>query len=157
MKKIVFALVALAMIAPRVTAQSNAEEVEFFQSLFGSEKKYIVASFIQLEGEAKDAFWALYDEYETQRKELGKNRISLLEKYTEEYEGMSDEQADAMMAAFTKQMKSTDKLVGSYYKKIRKASGSKSAAQFFHLEHFFLSAIRVSLLESIPVIGELGD
>jgi Skp family chaperone for outer membrane proteins len=138
-------------------SQSNNEEIEYFQSIFGSEKKSIVSAFINLEGESKDAFWTLYDEYETERKELGKKRVAMLEKYAEIYDGMTDEQADETIAAAMKQMKSLNKLIDSYYKKVRKASGSTAAAQFFHLEHFFLSAIRVSILDSIPLIGEMGE
>jgi hypothetical protein len=157
MKKILIAAIALFLFLPIVSAQTNTEEIDFFQSIFGEEKKAIVASFVELEGEAKDAFWTLYDDYELQRKELGKSRISLLDKYVETYEGISDTAADEMIAAISKQAKSLDKLINSYYKKIRKASGSKSAAQFYHLEHYFLSAIRLSILESLPVIGELDD
>jgi len=144
MKKLLFLALAALMIAPMAKSQSNAEEVEFFQSIFGSEKKAMVASFISLDGEAKDAFWTNYDLYETERKALGKSRITLLEKYAEEFEGMTEEQTDATMASWIKQRKASDKLIESYYKKIKKASGSKAAAQFYHLENYFLCDSRNS-------------
>ena len=53
--------------------------------------------------------------------------------------------------------KANEKAILSYYKKIKKSSGSKAAAQFYHLENYFLSAIRLTILESIPVIGEFDD
>ena len=59
-------------------AQSNKEEVDLVQSIFGMEKKAMVAEFIKLEGAQKDAFWAAYDQYETERKELGKKRGRIL-------------------------------------------------------------------------------
>ena len=154
MKKLFFIAIAALMMAPMAKSQSNAEEVDFFQSIFGSEKKAMVSSFISLDGEAKDAFWTNYDLYETERKALGKTRIALLEKYAEEFEGMTDEQTDATMAAWVKQRKASDKMIDSYYKKIKKSSGSKAAAQFYHLENYFASAIRATLLENIPVIGK---
>jgi len=157
MKKVLLIAAAIVMFIPFVSGQSNVEEVEFFQSIFGSEKKAIVAEFINLEGEAKDAFWTAYDEYEIQRKAFGKNRIALLEKYAETYEGMTDTQTDEIMASTSKQMKSLNKLIDTYYKKIKKSSGSKSAAQFFQLEHYFLSVVRLSILETIPLIGELDN
>jgi hypothetical protein len=157
MKKLFFVVVAMLMMAPVVNAQSNAEEVDFFQSIFGSEKKEMVASFINLDGAAKDAFWANYDLYEAERKSLGKERIALLEKYAREYEGMTDEQTDMTVAEIMKLGNATDKLIVTYYKKIKKTSGSKAAAQFYHLENYFLSGIRLSILESIPVIGEFDN
>ena len=69
-------MVALAFFA---FSQSNKEEIDLVQSVFGMEKKAMAAEFIKLEGAPKDAFWVAYDEYETKRKELGKKRIELLE------------------------------------------------------------------------------
>jgi hypothetical protein len=157
MRKLFVVAAALFMFIPFVSGQSNVEEIEYFQAIFGSEKKAIVAAFVNLEGDAIKAFWTTYDQYETERKTLGKNRMVLLEKYAETYEGMTDEQTDEIIAAMSKQRKSLDKLIDSYYKKIKKVSGSKAAAQFFQLEHYFLAAIRLSILENIPVIGELDN
>ncbi len=53
-----------------------------------------MAEFIDLKAEQKDAFWKLYDEYETKRKELGKKRIAILEQYAANY-GTMDEAATA--------------------------------------------------------------
>ena len=157
MKKVLFILVAMLMIAPMAKSQSNAEEIDFFQSIFGSEKKALVASFISLEGEASSAFWSNYDLYETERKALGKTRIELLNKYADEYDGMTDEQTDEITAEMIKLGNANTKLIESYYKKIKKTSGSKAAAQFFHLENYFAAAIRATILESIPVIGEFDN
>ncbi len=136
-------------------AQSNAEEVDFLQSIIGGEKKAVVADFIELEGASKDAFWELYDAYETERKVLGKKRISLLEKYAKEFEGISDMETDNIVLEAQKLAKGNEKLINSYYKKIKKASGSKAAAQFYHLENYFHALTRTTILENIPVIGEL--
>ena len=153
MKKIFFlAAVCVSIIA---SAQSNKEDVDLIQAAYGKEKKAIVAEFIQLEGAKKDAFWKLYDQYETERKTLGKKRIALLENYAANYGSMSD-------AAISKNIKETaalglktDQLISTYQQRIEKAAGAKAAAQFFQLEVYLLSAIRTSILENIPFIGEL--
>jgi hypothetical protein len=137
------------------SAQSNVEEVEFLQSIIGGEKKEVVSDFIQLDGPSKDAFWNLYDQYEVERKSLGKNRLSLLEKYAEQYEGISDAETDNIVLEAQKLAKGNEKLINSYYKKIKKAAGSKAAAQFYHLENYFQALTRTTILENIPVIGEL--
>jgi len=136
-------------------AQSNAEEIDFLQSIIGGEKKEVVADFIQLEGTSSDAFWGLYDAYEVERKALGKNRISLLEKYASEYEGISDVETDNLVMEAQKLAKGNEKLINSYYKKIKKASGSKAAAQFYQIENYFQALTRTTILENIPLIGEL--
>ncbi len=154
MKSILITATVLFFALSGVTGQTNSEEIDYFQAIFGAEKKAFVAEFIKPEGESKDSFWALYDEYETERKVLGKKRIALLNKYAENYSNLSDETMDELIKSMQSGKKTVDKKIDSYYNKIKKASGSKAAAQFYHLENYFSSAIRLSILESIPVIGE---
>jgi len=136
-------------------AQSNKEDVDIIQSLYGKEKKAIVAEFIQLKDDQKDAFWKIYDEYETKRKELGKKRVAILEKYVNTYASADDATTSKIIAETAALGVQTDKLIATYQKKIEKAAGAKAAGQFFQLEAYLLSAIRVAIFESIPFIGEL--
>jgi F0F1-type ATP synthase delta subunit len=150
---IFFSAMLLAMTFVQTTnAQSNKEETEFMQSIFGMEKKAIVAEFLKLE--STNPFWVLYDEYETKRKELGKERINTLTNYVDNYDNLADDKYDEVVASMISLRKSNDKLIDTYYKKIKKASGSKVAAQFFQLENYFLSEIRSAIMEEIPYIGE---
>jgi hypothetical protein len=135
--------------------QSAREDIDLIQSLFGKDKKMIVDAFIQLEPAKKDAFWLLYDEYETKRKELGRQRIALLERYATSYQALDDATTSKLIADMSALGSQTDKLIRTYHKKMEKAAGVKPAAQFYQLESYFLSAIRTSILEAIPFIGEL--
>jgi hypothetical protein len=136
-------------------AQSNKEEVDLVQSLWGMEKKEIVAEFVKVDAASKDAFWKLYDEYEMERKALGKERISLLEKYAANYATLTDDMTDEIMNEMISLGSKTDKLAASYYGKMKKAAGVKAAAQFLQLESYINSSIRAAILEEIPFIGEL--
>lgn len=153
MKKL-FVIAAL-FISTAGFAQSNKEDVDFIQSIYGKEKKAIVAEFIKLEGAQKDAFWKLYDEYEVQRKELGKKRIALLERYANSYMTLSDAETDKLMQDMMALGLANDKLQKTYYGKMKKVSGVKAAAQFLQIEAYLLSAVRATILENIPFIGEL--
>lgn len=153
MKKLLIA--ALVFISTAGFSQSNKEDIEYIQSIYGKEKKAIVADFIVLEGAQKDAFWKLYDEYETKRKELGQQRVAFLERYAAEYGTMDDATTDKLMKEMTSLGAKTDKLITTYYGKLKKSAGVKAAAQFVQLEAYLLSVIRASIMESIPFIGEL--
>ncbi|MGI9548305.1 MAG: hypothetical protein ACR2MM_13755 [Flavobacteriaceae bacterium] len=155
MRNLTLLLTAIFMVQISINAQSNKEEIDFIQSVFGMEKKEMYNNFVTVKGPVADNFWALYDEYETKRKELGKNRINLLEQYAKNYDGHSQEQLDSMMDKLIKQKTSLDKLINKYYKKIRGSAGSKAAAQFLQLETYILAATRVVIMENIPFIGEL--
>ena len=154
MKRAIFinTLILATVFCISANAQSNKEETEFLQSILGMEKKAVVAEFLKIE--SSNPFWAIYDEYETKRKEIGKERLKVLSEYVENYDNLSEAKYDEVIASMISLRKSNDNLIDSYYKKIKKASGSKIAAQFFQLENYFLSEIRSAIMEEIPYIGE---
>lgn len=150
MKKVTL-FFALILSVAFVKAQSNNEEIELIQSVFGMEKKAIIAEFIKVDAAQKDAFWKLYDEYETKRKELGKSRIALLEDYADSYDKLTNEKAGLLTKQVISQSAKTDDLIVTYVKKISKATNPIVALQFYQVESYILSGIRVSILEELPL------
>ncbi len=123
MKKYIFIIVALLLSSFAYT-QSNKEEIDLMQAAFGMDKKSAVADFVKPSAAQKDAFWKLYDEYETQRKVLGKLRIELLEQYAGQYNTMTGEQADAWTKKVIELQKKTDNLIVTYYTKVNTSVAS---------------------------------
>jgi len=155
MMKNVIVLMICFMATSMGFAQTYTEEVDMLQALYGKQKKEIIANFIELEGEQKDAFWSLYDAYEVERKALGIQRINLIGVYAEYYHDLDDGGTDVLIKEMLKLAKSHDTLIEKYYGKLKKKAGVKSAAQFVQIEHYLLSAIRSEILEEIPFIGQL--
>jgi len=153
MKKITL-LFALMAIIGFTYSQSNKEEVDLFQAAFGMEKKAVVSNFVHPADLQKDAFWTLYDEYEVERKKNGIKRIELLKKYAEQYNSMTDEQADAWTNEVIKLQTATDKLIVTYYNKIKKATSPIVATQFYQIENYILTAIRMEVLDGVPFLGD---
>ena len=150
MKKITLFLAALFAFV-FVNAQSNKEEVDLMQAAFGMEKKAMMEEFVQVDPAQKDAFWKLYDEYETTRKALGQERIKLLNEYADTYKKLTNETAEAWTAKTIALGKKTDDLMVTYYNKIKKATNPIVALQFFQVENYILSGIRLSILEQLPL------
>jgi hypothetical protein len=150
MKRLGFLIIAVFVFG-MANAQSNAEQVDLIQSVFGMEKKAIVAEFIEVDPSQSDAFWKLYDEYEGKRKELGKRRIELLTQYAEGFENLNNESAESWTKEAINLAAKTDKLLVSYQKKISKATNPIVALQFYQVEEYILTGIRMSILEELPL------
>ena len=151
MKKYILVIAASLMVS-LTYAQSNKEEVDLMQAAFGMDKKAAVAEFVKPSPAQKDAFWKLYDEYETQRKELGKQRITLLEQYANQYKTMTSEQADAWTKKVMDLQKKTDGLITTYYGKVKAVTDGIVALQFYQMENYILSVIRAQVLEQVPFV-----
>ena len=151
MKKITFLFAAIFM-ASFAWSQSDKEEIDLIQAAFGMDKKAIVADFVQLSDTQKDAFWILYDEYETKRKEYGRERIDLLKQYAEQYMTMTSEQADTWTKKVMELQVKTDKLIATYYEKVKGVTDGVVATQFYQIENYILSKIRMEILQGVPFL-----
>ena len=145
----------LLLTLSSVQAQTANEEVDLFQSLYGMEKKAVISEFF---GSSVDAsFWTVYDAYEMERKELGKDRIALLTSYVEDYGNIKGEKADELVKQAERLNKGQNSLIAKYTKKVRKVVSSEVAAQFYQIEHYLLNAIRSEIFETLPIIGEIKN
>jgi hypothetical protein len=153
MKKYILITVTL-FLSSFAFSQSDKEEIDLMQAAFGKDKKAIVADFVKPSPEQKDAFWKIYDEYETERKELGKERIDLLKQYADQYLKMTGEQADEWTKKVIELQAKTDKLMAKYYTRVKDATDGIVATQFYQIEGYILAIIRVQILQQVPFIDK---
>jgi uncharacterized membrane-anchored protein YhcB (DUF1043 family) len=147
-------ILGFVMLITMGSFAQTQNEIDMIQSAFGMQKDEIVKAFVQPSKESADAFMALYNEYEVKRKEIGKKRIAVLGEYAKEWENITDEQADELMKDVFAINIEYDKLIKSYYNKIKKVSGAKVATQFYQVETYISTYIRYTIYENIPFVGE---
>ncbi len=129
-------------------------EIDLFQASFGMQKDELVSTFVNPSETEKAPFLKLYNEYEIKRKTLGKETIKLLKLYSEEQKNLTNEQADSFMKSVIDLKSRRDGLLNSYYKKIKKATSAKVAAQFYQVEMFVLTSTRAAIYNKIPFVGD---
>jgi|GEM_PF-1150628 len=154
MKKLIVFGLALIFVSPAV-AQINNDEMQMFQTLFGTPKKEIVSEFVKVEPQNSGRFWQLYDDYEHHRKQLGQKRFVVLNNYVKNYSKLSAAETNEIMEDIILLTTSQDRLIARYYKRIKSSIGILAAAQFYQIEWYLQSQIRTNILENIPMISEL--
>ena len=149
MTKLILSILFITCISSNNIAQTNQDEVQLMQSLYGMEKRDIVAEFIELNDSQQKEFWLLYDEYEIKRQEIGKERFRLLTSYVNDYGEVKPENADNFMKQVIPLRIKSDKLVDNYYKKVKTKTDPIVAIQFYQIENYLFDAIKMELLEEI--------
>jgi len=94
-KVIVIAIVSL--LSTSMFSQSNKEDVDLIQSIFGKEKKELVQVYMTIPEAQSAKFWSLYDTYETARKKLGQERIKIIEEYATHYDKLDSKKASDLV------------------------------------------------------------
>jgi methanogenic corrinoid protein MtbC1 len=144
------------MLSPLgMLAQQDTNDTDFFKEIFGVDKLTIVKEFITVADENSTVYWATYEAYESDRKELRAERIALITEYAENYTNLSEEKTEELCKRSIKYNKKNAKNISKYFKKLKKAGGIKAAAQFLQIENYFLSLSKSVIYENIPFIGEL--
>ncbi|HHP7242431.1 MAG TPA: hypothetical protein ACFCUD_12195 [Cyclobacteriaceae bacterium] len=143
------------VLSTKAFCQPPPEELAIYQNIFGLNKKAAFSNFINLDEGQNDDFWALYDEYEAERKELGKQRIALIVDYAQNYYDLDDDKIHEMFKSIVKLRSAFDKLTVKYYGKIRKATNTVTAAKFFQLENYFAEVVNIEIASKLPFIEEV--
>ena len=151
MKKLL-TIVLLTVMFFGANAQSNKEDVDLIQSLLGKEKKTIVDSYMRLTPDKAPAFWTVYDQFETERKALGRARIQVLDDYVNSLDNLSNEKATSLMKKAIDNEAGIIKLYKKYLPKFTKATTAIEAAKFLQLEFYIQSIIRTKIQEEVPLI-----
>lgn len=148
-------ILALIITSYSFSQSMRKEEIDIIQSVFGKEKKELIHQYISVAPEKANEFWKIYDEYETERKTLGQNKIKIINEYATNYETLSNEKADELVKSTLKNNIDYEKLNEKYYIKYKKVIGALQAAKFIQLESFIQLKIKNAIMNSIPFIGEI--
>ena len=156
MKKLLIAVLLLCWASTTVSfAQAVEEEITLVQEAFGKDKRSLIETYMELSPEKAAAFWPVYDEFEIARKEIGKERIMIINDYIEKYNHIGDAEADALAMRSLKNDAAMNKLYSSYYSKVKKVTSAIDAAKFIQVEFYIANTIRNAIQQELPFVGDI--
>ena len=154
MKK--FSLAILCFVTSFVVkAQTSDAEADAIVNLLGVQKKEAVAKMINVPAKDSAAFWKIYDDYLKKNKEVAKARIKLYENTAQSYGNMSPAVADSLARRYFQNRQVQEKSLEEYYAKIKSATNSVVAFEFYQAEVYLLTMVRAQIMQQIPTYGEV--
>lgn len=154
MKKII-ALIFTALIATGVYAQSNKEDIDLIQAMYGKAKKELVIDYMKFNATEGAAFWTVYDAFENERKVLGRDRIKIIEDYANQATTLDEAKAADLGKRTLANNVALEKLNQKYFPKFSAAVGSVKAAKYMQLELYMQTTVRSELQDRLPLIDAL--
>lgn len=158
MKTIKYSLLIIALLFSSFAfSQSNKEDVDMIQASYGKSKKELVNEYMKLTEPKAGAFWKLYDEYELERKVIGREKLKLIEDYVNNYKTLTDMKADELSRATIENNLSMEKLYKKYYDKFSEVLGGVLATKFMQMEVYLQTVVRNEVQEQIPFVHEMDQ
>lgn len=153
--KITILIVACFSAITGLYAQTSDAEAEAVINLLGVQKREAIGKMVNVHGKDSVAFWKLYDEYQKSNVATAKNRMKLYERTAQSYGRMNPAVADSLAKLYFTNRLEQETTLETYYNKIKAATNSLIAFEFYQAEVYLLTSIRAQIMSQIPTYGEL--
>lgn len=148
-------LISANLIAQKKSATTVEQDIQAIEQEYGQTKKGMLSEFMQLSGDKATSFWAVYDEYEAERKGLARKKFDLIVDYAANYQTLSADKADELVNATFDTNMDYEKMNQKYYNKMKKEIGALDAARFTQFEMYLQSLVQGQIQDQLPFIGEV--
>ena len=138
----------------QATAQAGVtdKDIQLLRQDVRSQKKQIVAANMQLTDAEAEKFWPVYDQYTAEVTKLGDTRMALIKQYAQNYDTLTDAQANDLMKKWGGLEESVAQLRLKYIPNFEKVVSAKKTALFFQIDRRLSLVIDLQLASAIPLV-----
>ena len=147
-------LISAFLFSIGLQGQVLGDDVIIVQNLWGKEKRALIADYMDFSAAQGDTFWPAYNTYESARKELGRERLAIMEEYVQNFQTLSDKKATELVNKAAQNSIALQKLLQSTFKSMSRIIGPAQAAKFIQIENYLMTGIMLSMQENLPFLGE---
>jgi Spy/CpxP family protein refolding chaperone len=129
-------IMGLSKQAPATAADQSSEDedIKLLRKDIRSLKKQIIAENLELTEAEAQQFWPIYDRYTAEMVKIFDQKFDAIKKYSDNYDSLTDEQADAYIKGRASAEESLLQLRLKYIPVFRKILSGKTAARFIQLD-----------------------
>jgi hypothetical protein len=136
-------------------AQTSDAEADALINLLGVQKREAIAKLVPVSGKDSVAFWKVYNEYQQANKANAKSRIKLYEETAHSYGNMTPVAADSLAKRYFVNRMEQEKMLETYFNKIKTATNPIVAFEFYQAEVYLLTQIRSQIMSQIPTYSQV--
>jgi hypothetical protein len=150
-------LVAAVLLAsaPVGSAQDKpANNLETVHEQLKADKKAIIGKYMTLTAAEANAFWPVYEEYQSDLQKINQRLADLLQRYAADYRGnsLTDENAQKLLDEWIAIENDDAKRRASYVPKVLKALPPKKGARYLQIENEYRILLKYDLAVAVPLV-----
>jgi hypothetical protein len=152
MKRLFLIVFAFLVAASSAIAQDDlAEWTQMLkQDLRATKKEIITKGMITFTDEETKRFWPIYDAYNAELGNFVDSRVALLKAYSDDYDTMTDEKANDLLARRLSIEKQRAALDEKYRSKFATALSPRRLVRFYQIEHQLDVLIELQASAAVP-------
>jgi len=134
------------------TKAGNDADIQLLREDVRNDRKKIVAANLPLTAAEAAKFWPVYDQYVNDMKTVNDARISIIKQYAENYETMTDAQAQDLITRWLSADSDSIQLRKQYVPQFQKVIPAKKVATFFQIDHRIDLILNLQLASQLPLV-----
>lgn len=131
---------------------TSDEDIRLFRRDVRALKKQIVAANMDFTETEAPQFWPIYDKYATELAAITDKKFALLKEYSQSYDSISGEQAEAYVKGRAEVEQSITTLRMKYFPIFRKVLSGQATARFFQIDWRLGLIMDLQLMQQIPIV-----
>jgi len=150
---LLFSAAGFAQQAASNSGQTGTDQdIKLLRSDLQSDRKQIVAQNMQLTDKQAEKFWPVYDAYTQETTKLGDTLQGILKDYAQNYNTMTDAQAQDLLKRMLALEKQRVDLAEQWVPKFDKVLPGKQTALFFQIDHRITLIRDLQLASIVPLV-----
>lgn len=146
-----------AQAAP-VAADAQEKNIQEYTALLHAnvrqQKSQLMATVMQLDPDDAAKFWPIYKEYDAELNKLNDLRVANIQKYTRDYDQMTEGEADQLIQKSLNYRNQRSALLAKYYGRVKASLGAVEAARFYQVEDQLLELMDLQMESILPIAGQ---
>lgn len=137
-----------AILPATLYAQS---EQELTQEAVQANKKLIVATNMALSEEEKEAFWPIYEDYQTALSSINARTVKLIRDYAKNYDNLTASKARELLKEWFAVQNEELNLQKDFAKKFENALPPQKVIRYYQVENKLRAIVDYELVDEIPL------
>ena len=147
-------IATLSFIPPAWTQNRQVNNMDVLRQQVQKDKKLLVATNLGLTGSEARLFWPIYEEYQTNLRELNRRVQWLLKSYAAAYNSktLTNEKARGLLKEYLSIEADETKLKGAYIPKLNMVLPAKKVARYIQIENKIRAVFNYDLAAAVPFV-----
>lgn len=126
--------------------------IKLLRSDVRKSRSQVMGQVMNLDASQAAVFWPIYKQFEADGTKWGDRMLSLVKKYTENYDHMTNDLADQLATELLALDQQRTEVKRQYYEKFKKALDPITAARFLQVENQLEHVMALQVASQLPVM-----
>jgi hypothetical protein len=137
--------------APQEAEEDLTSDIALTRASIQLRRQAIVTSVMDLTPKESEAFWPMYREYRVEMAKVGDRVSNLLVKYTQQYDTLTDDQANQIMKDWLSIEKAKNNVKDKYVSRFKKILPPRKVMRFFQADNKLDAVVNAQLASIVPL------